>query len=185
MKRVYKISAFVIVIAITAVTLTSGIASYDSRTGGYKDLVDELYDQAAKQNDNLGSIEDDIAKFYKKKDEALEKYNSFTSYNNRYYTDAKAKAGLIADAAAKQKANDIINKSETDYKIKLTDWQASIAILNARERELKDLHGLLQIIITEPMIAKYQGSNLPDNSKLKEANSDLKSVIEKIKAIIN
>ena len=94
MKKVYRIVAFVVVIAITAVTLTSGIRK--DYNGGGRDLVDELYEQAVKQNDNLESIEDGIGKFYKKREEAIEKYNSFTFYNNRYYTDAKSKVATMA-----------------------------------------------------------------------------------------
>ena len=169
-------------IAIIAITLTSG-GIKESRSGGGRDLVEELYDQAVKQNDNLKSIEDGIEKFYKNKNEALEKYNSFTSYNNRYYADAKSKASTIADAATKQKANDIISKSEAVYRTKTADWQNTIAALNTNERELNNLHALLQILITEPIIGKYQNSELPNSTKTKEANSELLKVIEKIKAI--
>ena len=181
MKKVYRIIAFVVVIAITAVTLTSGIRK--DYNGGGRDLVDELYEQAVKQNDNLESIEDGIGKFYKKREEAIEKYNSFTFYNNRYYTDAKSKAATIADAATKQRAYDLISKSEAGYKAKTADWQNTIAALNANEKELTDLHSLLKIMTTETMIEKYQNTELPNNAKLKEANGDLLKVIEKIKAI--
>ncbi len=183
MKKYFRIAAFVILTAITTITLTSGISDGYRSGGGDKNLVDELYDQAVKQNDNLESIEEDIDKFYKKRSEALEKYNSFTYYNNRYYTDARAKAATISDAASRQKANDIINISETKYKVTLTDWQTNIAGLNAAEKELNDLHTLLKVMTTEPMIVKYQSTGLPDNAKLKEANGDLLKVIGKIKAI--
>ncbi len=183
MKKVYRITAFVMVIAITAIILTSGIKKDYSRSGGGRDLVEELYDQAVKQNDDLESIEDGIEKFYKNRNEAIEKYNSFTSYNNRYYTDARAKAATIADAATKQRAYDLISKSEATYKAKTANWENSIAALNANEKELTNLHALLEIMIANTMIEKYQTSALPDNAKLKEANGDLLKLIEKIKAI--
>ncbi len=181
MKKYYKIAAFMLAITITAVTLTSGIRK--DYNGGGRDLVEELFEQAVKQNNSLESIEDDIEKFYKNRNEAIEKYNSYVAYNNRYYTDAKSKAATIAEAATKQRANDIISKSEAAYKAKTAEWQNTIATLNANEKILTDLHALLEIIITEPMIEKYQNSGLPDNTKIKEANSDLLKVIEKIKAI--
>jgi hypothetical protein len=183
MNKTNKIAAFVVIITITALTLTSGISKDGIRYGGDRDLVDELYGQAVKQNDKLESIEDDIEKFYKNRNEAIEKYNSFVSYNNRYYSDARSKAATIADAATKQRANDVISKSEAAYNAKTIDWKNVLAALNANEKELNDLHALLKIMITEPMIAKYQATGLPDNAKLKETNSDLLKVIEKIKAI--
>lgn len=182
MKKVYSIAALVAIVTVAVVTLTSGIENDYRSGGGDRNLVDELYEQAVKQNDNLESIEDDIENFYKKRNEAMEKYNGFVAYNNRYYSDARLKAAMIADATTKQRANDIISKSETAYKAKITDWQTTIASLNNSVRELNDLHELLKITITEPMIAKYQ-SGLPDNAKLKESNDDLLKVIGKIKAI--
>jgi hypothetical protein len=182
MKKYYKLAAFIVAIAITTITLTSGITK-SSRSDGGRDLVEELYEQAVKQNDNLEAIEDGIEKFYKNRNEAIEKYNSFAAYNNRYYMDAKSKAATIADAATRQKANDIINKSEAAYRAKTANWQNTIASLNTNEKELTNLHALLQIMITDPMIEKYQNSALPDNTKAKEINSDLLKVIEKIKAI--
>jgi len=183
MKKYYSIAVFLVIISITVVTLTAGITKEFYGEGGGRDLVEDLYDQAVKQNDNLEQIEDDIQKFYKNRNEALEKYNSFTSYNNRYYSDAKLKAATIADVATKQRANDIINNSEAAYKAKLLDWQNSINSLNNNEKQLTDLYALLKILITEPMMVKYQTAELPDQSKLKEANGELLKVIEKIKAI--
>jgi hypothetical protein len=93
MKKKYISFALLFVCAISAVLLLSSGISKESRyDGGGRNLVEELYEQAVKQNDNLESIEDDIEKFRKKKYEAVEKYNGFTSYNNRYYTDARETA---------------------------------------------------------------------------------------------
>ncbi len=183
MRNIFKILAIAAIIITSAITLTSGITKEYSRDGGYKDMVEELYDQAVKQNDNLEAIEDDIEKFYKNKTEALEKYNSYAAYNNRYYSDAKSKAVGISDVATKQKANDVINKSEATYKAKITNWQNAIATLNTSEKELNDLHNLLKIMTTETMIQKYQNSSFPDDGKLKEANTELQKVIERIKGI--
>lgn len=180
MKKAYSFVTFLIIAAIFAITLTSGI---DKSRSGYKDLVEEFYEQAVKQNSNLETIEDDIENFYKKREDAIEKYNSFTSYNNRYYTDARATAATIIDSTIKRRASDHITKSESAYRAKLANWQSSIATLNNNERELRDLHVLLKIMIATPVIEKYQQSSLPDNNKLNEANADLLKVIEKIKAI--
>lgn len=183
MKGKYLFAALILVIAVTTlITLTSG-GKKEIRYGGGKDMVEELYDQAVKQKDDLQNIEEGIERFYKKKEEALEKYNSYTNYNSRYYSDAKANAVRITDAGTKQRTLDLISKSESAYFNKLTDWQNQVTTLNAQEKELKDLHILLQIMTATQAIENYQRSSLPDNSKLKETNADLKQVIEKIKVI--
>ncbi len=183
MRNIFKILTIAALVTTSVITLSSGITKEISRGGGDRDLVDELYGQAIKQNDNLEAIEDDIVKFYKNKNEALEKYNSYISYNNRYYTDARSKASSINDAATKQKTNDLISKSEASFKAKMINWQNEIAILNNNEKQLNDLHILLKVITTETMMAKYQSNSFPDDGKLKEANAELMKVIERIKMI--
>lgn len=179
MKKYFKLAALAAAVLVTVITLTSGI---DNRSGGYKDLVDELYAQAVKQNSNLESIEDGITAFYKKREDALEKYNSFTSYNSRYYADARSHANTIPDAATKQRAADLVNKSEAAYLSKLSNWQTSITSLNSKERELKSLHELLKLVIVTPVLENYQQNNLPDNGKLNEANGNLAATDRKDKS---
>jgi hypothetical protein len=180
MKKAFKIAAFAVLVTLTFITLTSGGLKRDA---GYRDMVEELYDQAVKQNDNLESIEEDIEKFGKKKQEALEKYNAYNAYHNRYYQDALSNAAMISDPATKKKADDIIATSEARYKTKIAGWQTTIAALNTGERELRDLHALLKIMISEAIIDKSQNSGLPDSGKAKEATGDIQGIIQKIKAI--
>lgn len=187
MKKIFKPLFLTAGIALLLITLSSGTSeipgSPERTNGGYRDMVEELYDQAVKQNDNLKSIEESIDKFEKKKADAMGRYNSFTSYNNRYYTDAKAKAATITDATARKKATDLIAQSEARYNSRLSDWRATITDLAIKEKELDDLHSLLMIVTTEPMISKYQSTELPDSQKLKDAANDLPGIIERIKAI--
>jgi hypothetical protein len=77
----------------------------------------------------------------------------------------------------------LITKSETAYRAKLTNWQNLLAALTASEKELGDLHNLLMLAVTEPMIQKSQAGSLPDDSKAKEASQDLQQLINRIKAI--
>lgn len=181
MKQSYITAA--LIFAIAAFSITTLISGISKSSGDRGNLVDDLYSQAIKQNNNLKSIEEEIEKFYKNKQEALDKYNSYNNYNTRYYNDAKTHAATIADVATKQRTLDLIRKSEAEYYSKLTNWKNHISALDVQEKELKDLYQLLQVLITIPMIEKQQQTSLPDSNKLNEANNDLKQVIEKIKAI--
>jgi len=181
MKRMFKLSAYALIFALTVLTLTSGITK--ERSGGRGNLVDELYNQAERQNSTLGNIADDIERFYKKKADALEKYNSFSAYHNHYYTDAKFNITLINDSTIKQKAANILKASETAYRNKLIDWQNTIAALYKNEQELKDLQELLKIMTTVPIVEKTQNSDLPSSDNIKQAQADLQKVIQKIKEI--
>jgi hypothetical protein len=182
MPKVFKAAAFSLFVAVLIISLTSGI-SYDGRNGGYKDMVEELYAQAVKQNSNLEAVEDGIAAFNKKKEEALEKYNSYLSYNNRYYNDARGHAKSIPDPATRQRAEELLRKSELRYRTALTGWENTINQLKEKEMQLQSLHSLLQLMVTEPIMEKYQVKELPGNSLLIQTTAELQQVIDKIKAI--
>jgi hypothetical protein len=181
MKRIFKIAAFVFVFALTVITLSSGVTK--ERSGGRGNLVEELYHQAERQNSTLENIANDIERFYKKKSDALEKYNVFAAYHNQYYTDAKFSITEINDSTIKEKAANVIKTSETAYRTKLVDWQNTIATLYKQEQELKDLQQLLKIMTTVPIIEKAQNSDLPSSDNIKQAQADLLKVIQKIKEI--
>lgn len=183
MKKIYLLPAVGCIALFFLILLTSGISKEKGYDGGGRDLVEEVYEQAVKQSNNLESIEEGIGKFLKKKDEALEKYNSYVSYNNRYYQDARTNAGHISDAGTRQRAMDRINQGETRYRAGLNEWQNTINNLNAREKELNDLHILLKILVTGPLMEKYQASEFPDMGKATEAGKDLQTVTDRIREI--
>ena len=143
MRKASTFAALIIVLSIFIIGLSSGITK-NSRDGGGKDLVEELYFQAVKQNDNLKSIEDAIESFHRKKDDALEKYAGFTYYNNRYYTDAKTNATQISDGTLRQKTNDLINKSETAYHARLAEWSNIIATMKEKEKTRIEIIMIMQ-----------------------------------------
>ncbi|MBP8244161.1 MAG: hypothetical protein KAX45_06465, partial [Chitinophagaceae bacterium] len=76
-----------------------------------------------------------------------------------------------------------ISKSENNYRTSLSDWQNRINSLNAKERELVNLQSLLQITVSESMIAKYQSGNFPDNTRFKEAAAEIESIINRLKTL--
>ena len=169
MKKKILIFSSILAAVLTIILLSSGISKESRYDGGGNDLVQDL--------------QESISKFYKKKNEALEKYNSFTSYNSRYYSDARQKMEQITDTVSKKKALTLISKSENNYRSSLSDWQNRINSLNAKERELVNLQSLLQITVSESMIAKYQSGNFPDNTRFKEAAAEIESIINRLKTL--
>ncbi len=185
MKKNILILSSILAAVFSIILLCSGTSKETRYDGGGNDLVQELYEQAVKQNEALQDLQESISKFYKKKNEALEKYNSFTSYNSRYYSDARQKMEQITDTVSKKKAIALLSKSETNYRSSLSDWQSRINAMNAKEKELVNLHSLLQIMVSETMIAKYQSGNFPDNTRFREAAADIESVISRLKTLTN
>lgn len=67
MKKKILIFSSILAAVLTIILLSSGISKESRYDGGGNDLVQELYDQAVKQNEQLQDLQESISKFYKKK----------------------------------------------------------------------------------------------------------------------
>lgn len=180
-QRLLKLITVTAFFIISTVVLSSGISK--SMGGGRNDLVDDIYKQEVNKNPALEKVETSIKNFYSKKQDAVEEYNKYNDYNKRYYADAKNNLNYIGDAALKEKAKKLIEQSEKNYLIKISEWNKQIAEMGTNESSLEDHHVLLKLMIATPLIEQYQGKNLPPTGPIQETNAELKKIIESIKAI--
>ncbi len=180
-QRLLKLITVTAFFIIGIIVLSSGILK--STGGGRNDLVDEIYKQEVNKNATLEKIEIAIKNYYSKKQDAIEEYNKYNDYNKRYYADAKNNLNYIGDATLKEKAKKLIEQSEKNYWIKISEWNKQIAEMGINESILADHHSLLKLMIATPLIEQYQGKNLPSTGPIQENNTELKKVIESIKAI--
>ncbi len=169
-------------IGIVAITIFSSNKTKESnyRDGGSGNLVDELYDKAVDKSDALAAIEANIKKYHDKKVAAIKDFQKFDYYNTRFYTDANGKLSNIKDTTIREKAKKIITISETNYIAKVALFNNQIAAIEKKEALLNNLHELLKISITTPIIEKYQSTDLPNSNDLQGVDNDLKNIIDVI-----
>ena len=156
----------------------SVLKGYTKRGGN---LVDQLYEEIVEKNSDLQKLETEITEF---ESEPYDTQNIFKNYEEKskhYYNNASDFAKQINDSVTKNKILDIISKSSEKYNKQSSKVSELVAEIKNKENTIETNHNILKIILTLPIIEKYQIENLPKNSifeKIIEKQIELNKKIE-------
>lgn len=147
----------------------------------YGDLMEELYQELVVKSAELKSLETEFEEF--KSDEPK---NIFFDYNRKsidYYNSSKNRAELINDSVTKNKIIALIKKSNDKYFYKTIELNGLVKEVSSKNNSLEDYHNILKIILTIPIIEKYQNENLPNKSEFKKVIKKQEDLISKTKTV--
>jgi predicted transcriptional regulator len=140
------------------------IKSY-SRTG---DLTEELYQELVDKTPALKKLEDDLDAFIPKPGDLNEKFQQYDSKSNSYYSSANYKASAITDSLLRVKIIELITASNKKYSTKTAELNSLLKQISKTGASLNDHHSVLKIVLTLPLIEKYQGDNNPNKKEFKD-----------------
>lgn len=140
------------------------IKSY-SRSG---DLTEELYQELVGKTPALKKLEDDLDAFRPKPNELNDKFNQFDSKSNSFYSSANYKATAITDSVLRKKIISIIMTSNKKYTSKTAELNSLLKQISNNGATLNDHHSVLKIVLTLPIIEKYQDDNKPNKKEFKD-----------------
>jgi len=141
------------------------IKSY-SRSGS--DLTEELYQELIDKTPALKKLEDDINAFRPKPNDLQDKFNNFDNKSKSYYTSSNYKATAISDSILKTKIISLITESNKKYTSKTTELNSLLNQISKNGATLNDHHSVLKIVLTLPIIEKYQDDNKPNKKEFKD-----------------
>ena len=103
---------------------------------------------------------------HESKRDSTEQFSDFDSKNTQYYESAGQHLASIKDSVLRQVIKDKIENSLVAYSKQTTYHNNLLSILEKRQLSLSDLHTLLKLNRTLPVIEKYQQQNLPRITQL-------------------
>lgn len=156
------------------------IKSY-SRSG---DLTEELYQELIGKNPALKKLEDELNAFRPKPNEITNKFNNYDSKSNSYYSSANYKAAAIKDSLLRMKILSLITTSNKQYTTKTAELNSLIKQIAENGATLNDHHSVLKIVLTLPMIEKYQNENKLDKKEFKNLIKQQEDLIERTDSLI-
>lgn len=151
----------------------------------YEDIIESLYSELADQTPALKKLEDDIDALNSSKDDSLEVFKKFDSKNQNYYSSAQTHIGIIQDSLLQEKIKTLIQSSLSNYSSLTSSHNSILKSITSRETRLSDLHVVLKIIKTLPVITKYQKSNLPNTKSLEGYSKELANTINEAEKLSN
>jgi hypothetical protein len=145
-----------------------------------KDLVEELYAELMEQDASLKKLEEDLNTHRQRPGELNDAFNHYHSKSTDYYVSANQKTEVIHDSVLKQKINAFIKRSNQQYSKKTVKANELLSQISENNLSIQDQHLALKIVLTMPLIEKFQSGNaIPENQfkdLIKEQNELLKEM---------
>lgn len=142
------------------------------------DLLEQLYDELLQKDTNLKTLEDEIAVVKSSKFDSLQHFQRFNGKNEAYFNSAKFQANQITDSVLKKRVQQLIADKQAAYKKKIATHLALSDTIDVNDKKIGDLHRLLKITKTLPMIEQYQ-NKLPNKKQMERYIAEQNNVIEK------
>jgi hypothetical protein len=145
---------------------------------GDEDLVNSLYTELAKKTPELNDLEEQINAL---KDSEADSLKSFVNYNSKsdsYYTEAERMTAQLTDSVLKNKIRLLVEKSQSNYKASTTVQKKLLGQIDLKNISINDLHILLKVSKTLPLIEKYQLKNKPTTSPITGYIKEMDKVIK-------
>jgi uncharacterized protein YdiU (UPF0061 family) len=144
----------------------------------YDDLVESLYNELLDKDKDLKKLENDIKVLNESKEDTTELFDNFDNKNESYYSSANRHIDQLSDSLLKTKMRIMITNSLTNYNSLVTRHNALLKTIETKSMTLNDLHTVLKITKTIPLIDKYQKDNLPSTKSLESYIHKQNEVIE-------
>jgi len=101
-------------------------------------------------------------------DDPDEKFNEYQKKSKNYYNSAIIATNTISDSLLRLKVQWMIAVNKYKYGITTSGIDSLIRQADANKISINDHHTLLKILLTLPLIERYQYYNLPDKMEFKE-----------------
>lgn len=151
-----------------------------SRGSSRGNLVEELYQDLVSKSPELQKLETEIDNF--KTDEVQKKFYNYNSKSENYYSSAKYQAKDIKDSITRKKNLAFIEKSNNQYFEKNEEITGLFKTINDKQKSIEDCHTVLKIVLTMPIMVKYQNENLPAKKEFENKIKSEDSLINKIQS---
>lgn len=130
------------------------------------DLVESLYNELLTKDTDLKKIEDKIDQVNKSKSDSTGSFDKFNARNESYFMAADKYISQINDSLLKDKMKLLITNNVAKYHSSITSHRELLTIIAAKSLTISDLHNVLKIVKTLPLIEKYQSDHLRNKNSL-------------------
>jgi hypothetical protein len=144
----------------------------------YGSLIEELYDDAVSKNPDLEKLEKELSAFNDSKDDSLSKVEKYKARSIDFYNSGKNLSETIADSTLKKKLSVILETSEKQYRSKTSNLNNLVKLIEQNEINIRDYHTMLKLMVTIPIIEKYQDQQL---AAITKTASGVKTATAKLK----
>jgi hypothetical protein len=145
---------------------------------GHNDLVESLYEELAGKTPELKQLEGEINILNESRADSTETFIKFDEKNQDYFHAADRHVEEIKDSVLRDKMKVLIANNLSAYNLLVSSHTGLLKSINQKYLVLGDLHTVLKIVRTLPVIEKYQNDNLPTKKPLEGLARQLDATIK-------
>jgi len=142
------------------------------------DLPEELYMELVENSPELTKLEDDIENTRTKKKEVSDIFHIYNNKTDGYYYSSANHANSITDSLLKKRILALISTSKENYSRKTAEITSLLEKISKNESTLADNHLALKIVLTLPIIEKFQNDNHPNKNEFQELITEQERLIK-------
>ena len=134
----------------------------------YEDMVESLYNELVSKDIKLKELETTIDELKKSKGDTIEPFDNFNRKNLSYFNSVDIHVSAIKDSLLRMKMKKLVEVQVAKYNASIKGHEGLLSLISSKELTMDDLHQVLKIVKTLPMIDKYQTNSLPSKKPLEK-----------------
>ncbi len=159
--------------------------SYDlGSSRNYNDLVESLYAELLKNNVDLKQLEENIKALRNNKADSTLLFDKFNEKNQLYYSAADRHISTMNDSLMRDKMKMMIATNLAKYNKAIGKHTELTKMIAANNLSIEDLHTMLKIVKTLPLIEKYQNDNLPNTKSMEGFIKQQEETIKQLDTLV-
>jgi len=139
--------------------------------------LESLYAELASKTPELKELENKLDTLSASKGDSTKSFDRYNRKNQSYYSYADNHLKNINDSTLRKKMKTLISSSLTKYNSKIYRHTELLKYIDKKTMTLDDLHEILIITTTLPLIEKYQNDNLPTTKSINGYSKQLERVV--------
>jgi hypothetical protein len=144
---------------------------------GSGDLVESLYQELENKSPELQDLEAGLENISKTEPDSIKSFDRYNGKNKSYYGSAENHVTQIGDSVLRDRMKKLIAGSLVKYNSVISRHDDLLRSIRADNLTLADLHVVLKITRTLPLIEKYQRDNLPSTKSMEGISGQLEQTI--------
>lgn len=145
---------------------------------GYDDLVERLYKEVVDKTPELKELESKIDNLNENQGDSAESFSTFNEKSRAYYNAVDRHVNSMKDSLLKVKMRNVIASSLTKYNSSISLHNTILNSIEEKRTTIADLHTILKITKTLPLIEQYQSDNLPSTKSLESFSKQQDQIIK-------
>jgi hypothetical protein len=132
----------------------------------YDDLLEDLYSELVSKDNDLQALEDQIEALNENQIDSSAVFQNYNNKNQAYFFSAERHLASISDSLVRNEMKALLAKSLAKYNALSAKHHELVGLIAAKNLRIADLHTVLKIVKTLPLIEKYQVDHLPKTKSM-------------------